>query len=42
LLSGSTYSLLCSVCGWDSFADSSIILDRPTGLGGSCSVEVLY
>lgn len=31
---GSTYSLLCSVCGWDSFADSSIILDRPTGLGG--------
>lgn len=31
---GTTYSLLCSICGWDSFADSSIILDRPTGLGG--------
>lgn len=28
----SPFTLNCSVCGWDSFKDSDIVLDRPTGL----------
>ena len=37
----SLYSLICSICGWDSFIDSSIILDRPTGINGTLKLSNL-
>jgi hypothetical protein len=30
----SPFTLSCSLCGWDSFIDSGIVLERPTGING--------
>ena len=30
----SPFSLSCPLCSWDSFKDSGIVLDRPTGING--------